>query len=79
MLAGASWREEREWKRAAWQTAHTVNVSGKTLRRTVTADELLGKRREIVVKDPVRQFEEFWAQTQERVAREAEEAGNNGD
>ena len=66
MLAGASWREEREWKRVAWQTAHGLNVSGKMLRRTVTADELLGRKREMVVKDPHAKFAELWRRKQER-------------
>jgi len=76
MLAGASWREEREWRRVAWQTAHQINVSGKTLRRTITADELLGKPREVVVRDPMADFEKLWANSQAQAAKA--EGGGNG-
>lgn len=72
MLAGASWREEQRWRRVAWETAHLVNVSGKTLRRTITADELLGKPRKVVVRDPMMDFNTLWARLQKR-AKEAEE------
>ena len=66
MLGGASWREEREWNRLAWQTSHLMNVSGKMLRRTLTPNELLGRKREIIVKDPVGQFNELWKRLQEK-------------
>ena len=75
MLEGASWREEREWNRMAWQTSHLLNVSGKTLRRTVTPNELLGRKREVEVKDPVGQFNELWSRLQQR-KREEEERNN---
>lgn len=61
MLAGAAWREGREWERAAWAVAHLLNVSGKALRRSVTADELLGKPRRFEVRDPHIEFDALWA------------------
>lgn len=73
MLAGATWREERQWTRLAWQTAHLINVSGKMTKRTVTADELLGRPRKVKVKDPVADFHKLWAQVE--AEREADSGG----
>lgn len=35
-------RERGSWYLTAWQTAHLLNMSGKQLKRSVTADTLLG-------------------------------------
>ena len=78
MLAGASWREEREWNRLSWQTSHLLNVSGKTLKRTVTPNELLGRKREIVVRDPVSQFAALWKQKQEKEAANPDGEADDG-
>jgi len=42
LLDGYKAREEARYRRVAWQTAHLLNVSGKTLRSRVTAAKLLG-------------------------------------
>lgn len=41
MLKGADNRERGEWQRTAWMTSMLMNVSGKSLDRAVTPDELL--------------------------------------
>lgn len=43
MVRGARKREEREWQRLAWQTAHQLNISGKSTRTRITPAKLLGK------------------------------------
>ena len=52
LIAGAAHRDTREWERAAWMTAHFLNISGKSVRNDVTADELLGRKSEVKVIDP---------------------------
>ena len=42
MLQGRHDSEQRLWRRTAWMTAHLLNASGKSLKRDVTADDLLG-------------------------------------
>lgn len=43
LKAEAHWEAERtKWKQIAWQTAHLLNVSGKSLKQDVTAEDLLG-------------------------------------
>ena len=79
MLAGAAWRDEREMSRVAWGVSHLMNMSGKSLKRTVTANELLGKRREVVVRDPVADMETLWAKAEtQRAAGEDDDAGEGG-
>ena len=73
MLGGAAWRDERQMSMAAWITSHLMNMSGKTLKRTVTANELLGKRREVVVRDPVADMETLWAKAQKQRAAEGDD------
>ena len=80
MLAGATWRDERQMSMAAWITSHLMNMSGKTLKRTVTANELLGKRREVVVRDPVADMETLWAKAErQRAAAGGEEDDDGGE
>lgn len=43
-MQGYRWREEREWERTAWMTAHIMNATGR-LKRPVTVARLLGRRR----------------------------------
>lgn len=38
-------REERRWHRTAWQTAYLMNVTGKSLKKNVTPDQLLGRKK----------------------------------
>lgn len=71
MLVGATWREDRRLHIAAWITSHLMNMSGKTLKRTVTANELLGKGRDVVVRDPVADMETLWAKAQRQRAEAA--------
>ncbi len=80
MLAGASWRDERQMDIAAWVTSHLMNMSGKSLKRTVSADELRGRPREIVVRDPVADMEVLWAKAQQQRAEgeEDDDAGEGG-
>jgi hypothetical protein len=44
LLDGHTAREEQRDRRVAWQTAHLLNVAGKTLRSRVTGDDLMGKK-----------------------------------
>ena len=62
MMAGSAAREEREWERAAWMTAHLLNIAGKSLRREVTVDKLLGRNRFVGPRDPVADAERLRAQ-----------------
>lgn len=62
MLAGAAYRDEREWERTAWLAANIINVSGKVAKNQVTVDKLLGRKRVIVPQfpaDPQAQVEEL--------------------
>jgi hypothetical protein len=36
-------RQEEEYRRVAWQTAHLLNIAGKSLKRSITVDDLIGK------------------------------------
>lgn len=44
MLDGALERERAEYEKLAWQTAHLLNVAGKTLKKNVKPSDLLKKR-----------------------------------
>lgn len=44
MLKGAREAEERQMTLVAWQTAHLLNMSGKSARQRVTVAKLLGRR-----------------------------------
>lgn len=46
MFAGYHWQRDRKWDMAGWITAHVLNVSGKTVKKRVTADKLLGRKRQ---------------------------------
>lgn len=46
MLQGARDRERNRWERLAWQTAHLLNVAGKSLKRDVQPLDLLGRGKE---------------------------------
>jgi hypothetical protein len=63
MLAGAAYRDEREWERTAWLAANVINVSGKVAKSAVTVDKLLGRKRASIVPqfpaDPRAQVEEL--------------------
>ena len=43
MLSGVSEREEKARELVAWQTAHFINISGKSVKKNVTVDGLLGR------------------------------------
>lgn len=45
MLKAAQRRHEAEWRRTAWAVAHLMNVSGKVVKRPVTVDQLLRRKR----------------------------------
>lgn len=67
MIAGAHAREERSWQRTAWHVAHELNVAGKSLKKSVSAEQLLGKQsKEIKPIDPAADFETLWGRIQER-------------
>jgi hypothetical protein len=77
MLAGAAWREDQEWQRTAWATAHMINISGKSVKQAVTAAKLLGKPQKArkvqpLVKDPELDFKELWARHEERKKKQKE-------
>jgi len=63
MLEGYSWRQERVWDVAAWVTSHMINISGKTTRKKITPDKLLGRKkqamRNVTYDDKVKSFEEI--------------------
>jgi len=44
-LHGVKARQERDIRRTAWVIMHMLNVSGKSLKRDVTMDDLLGSKR----------------------------------
>lgn len=77
MLVGAVWRDDRLMDMAAWVTSHLMNISGKSLKRTVTANELRGKRRDIVVRDPHADMEVLWAKAQQQQAERAEKGDDD--
>ena len=70
MMSGVVAREDREWSRVAWMTAALLNVSGKSLKRTVTADELLGRKKQVVPKDPAADMEAVWRRVEESWKKE---------
>lgn len=43
MLAGVSERDEKANELAAWQTMHAINISGKSVKKSVTVNSLLGR------------------------------------
>jgi len=47
MIQGHLYREDREWERAAFVASHVINMAGKTVKRDVTAAELLGREPKI--------------------------------
>ena len=59
LIEGGASREEREWERVAFLAANLMNIEGKSLKRPVTADQLLGRKREVKVIDPEAKFEEL--------------------
>lgn len=64
MMVGALEREQRAWERTAWHVAHELNVSGKVVKRTVTVDQLLGRKAELTPVDTEADFETLWARVQ---------------
>lgn len=82
LLEGAAWREDQAWNRVAWQTNHLLNVAGKSLRRTMTIEQLLGRKLSprdapFEIRDPELDFQELWRRHTEKVAK-AEEADEEG-
>ena len=53
IVSGGSFRDEREWDRAAFVASWVVNVSGKSVKEMVTPNKLLGRKDKIVPRDPV--------------------------
>lgn len=45
MLDGVTWRRRQDWDLAAWVTAHMINISGKTSKKKITPDDLLGRQK----------------------------------
>lgn len=43
MLSGVAERDDKARELAAWMTAHAMNISGKTVKKAVTVDSLLGR------------------------------------
>jgi hypothetical protein len=64
IVAGGAFREEREWERFAFLASCVMNVSGKTLKREITPEQLLGRPRKIVAKDPGSKEAEFLARAE---------------
>jgi hypothetical protein len=61
MLRGAIYRREQDRELAAWVTAHLMNVAGKVVKKKITADHLLGRKRRgpITFEDKVASFDEI--------------------
>lgn len=57
-LRGAAHRDERDWERAAWLAAHLINVSGKSVKKNVTPQQLLGRAKR-ARKNPTRDWAEM--------------------
>ena len=62
-MTGLELRQELEWNRLAWQTAHLMNVH---LKRNVTVRQLLGKDRTMTKEDKAEQFERLKAKLNRR-------------
>lgn len=53
IVSGGAFREEKAWERAAFVAAHTINISEKSVKDPVTANQLLGRKDRVRVVDPV--------------------------
>ena len=68
MIEGAAGRESRDWDRTAFLASLLMNVSGKTVTKPVTPDQLLGRKGKIVPKDPGAELEALRARAAELAA-----------
>lgn len=51
----------QDWEMAAWVTSHLLNASGKTMKKRITPDQLLGRpsKKAQTMQDRVLGFEEI--------------------
>lgn len=72
LLRGEAQRERRCWEMAAWQTALLINVSGKSVKRAVHPDDLLG-----LTHERRQALDERWRADQEAERLRQLKAGEN--
>ena len=58
MLIGQMHRAEAEWERTAWLAATIINVAGKSVKKDVTVDQLLGRKK--IHRNLQMDFKELW-------------------
>lgn len=59
MIAGTQHRSVGFWEIAAWVTSHLLNASGKTMKKRITPDKLLGRTKSKTYMDKTLDFEEI--------------------
>ena len=59
MLAGVAERDDKARELAAWTTAQLMNISGKSVKKPVTVDELLGRKKNQFPMSDEDKFEEL--------------------
>ena len=69
MVEGAAGRESRELERTAFLASLLMNVSGKTLKKPITPEQLLGRKGPIVPKDPGAELEALKARALELASK----------
>lgn len=74
LVKGGAWRQESEWERAAFVAAHTINISGKTVKKDVTPAMLLGRKEPFRPRDPVVEMEAKKAELLRRLEDKAKGA-----
>ena len=73
IVSGGAFRDEREWERAAFVAACTMNASG-NLKKPVTPAQLLGKLDRVVPKDPGAELEAM-QQRAKKLAQKPQQEG----
>lgn len=57
MVAGVTRREENEWERTAWLATMVINISQKSVKKPVTIDQLLNRKK--AYRNPQADFQEL--------------------
>lgn len=70
MIEGAAGRESRAWERTACLASLLINVSGKTVKKPVTPEQLLGRRPKVVPRDPGAELEALKARALELASKQ---------
>ena len=57
MLTGVAHRQEADWERTAWLATMVINISQKSVKKAVTVDQLLNRKR--AYRNPEMDFQEL--------------------